>query len=662
MSKTKKSTKATGGHASTTTSTKDIDDSDLDSSSYSGTFRWKSTKKLASLPLPPIVAEDSDDEVANAPINSSSSSSSTLASRIDYQHGWKGYFLSRQDGDPTLMQSALQDLSLVDCLSFVNSILYQLWEKNILHLDLIDRYKQVKDPHITTSSSQRYEKLRLFCIGCSSKAEERILRETNCFNELIHVLHPIVQEIELWLIGPEISLTTTPLQTYQYPAISNGTNNNHSRSILTTHLFQGTTIEFFRQYPQYMNLINFPSLLIGFNCGFGNFENPLPRRYDLFYAWYYDLCFLTSLSRNLSSDSNSSESDTLALPMIFFCANDYADLFGELVIMIKIFGMKLITLPNENPYSFASTMIPPGSDGKNGEYSRGNSYYYGIQGFDKQRRQKLYSPSNVKERSDDKHKHIVLSNIIPIFQSIDNSQLFFDSLSKYLKEGFLPLSIVRSSSTTIATTTTSSVDLNKVNTNDVISVKSEKEIVNVQPSTVVEPTVQVLPPLPPMIPVNDTPLPLAPPAVCAPLVTEISNLAISTKKEEVKKPIDDIAVVNEIQRDEVITFDSIFRIESSIDSVNTSIILSISPCDPHNTRNVDLKAMCIDLHNSGQYLLLSNTIQSSNKCEKIEKKIDFMEKGAVQSLFEGKDKKKTQVGAKYSKKTGSLQINVTFKQ
>ena len=74
-------------------------------------------------------------------------------------------------------------------------------------------------------------------------------------------------------------------------------------------------------------------------------QNPEKKRYDLLKSWFPDLQFLTGTS----------------LPLLFTCANDYADLLGETAIMRHVLGARFILAPQENPFSFASTMVPPQS-------------------------------------------------------------------------------------------------------------------------------------------------------------------------------------------------------------------------------------------------------------------------------------------------------------
>ena len=80
-------------------------------------------------------------------------------------------------------------------------------------------------------------------------------------------------------------------------------------------------------------------------------QNPESRRYELLRSWLPDLQFLTATS----------------LPLLFTCANDYADLTGETAILGQLLGARFIVRPQENPFSYASTMVPPGISPSDGE-------------------------------------------------------------------------------------------------------------------------------------------------------------------------------------------------------------------------------------------------------------------------------------------------------
>ena len=128
------------------------------------------------------------------------------------------------------------------------------------------------------------------------------------------------------MVGPEMSETKRDLHLPQ------------SAPSLTTHLFRGTAIEFFRAS---LDLLQANTFVAGCNCGFGNWENPLPRRYDLLFEWIPDLYFLTATR----------------LPCLFLCANDYADLAGETAVMQRIMGCQFTLEPAENPFSYARYVL-----------------------------------------------------------------------------------------------------------------------------------------------------------------------------------------------------------------------------------------------------------------------------------------------------------------
>lgn len=322
----------------------EIDDS-LDMSSYSGTFRWKASKNLPSLP----------------PISRLSSLLEPFQLNLD--RGWRGYFYSRgqfssfsgvmsdseEEAGEQLVNYALKNLCLVDCLSFPLSISYAL-----SRCGAFDGSKTLS----------KYSTINILCTGCAQRAEERILRQTNAFEELLFLL-PGFQRINLWLIGPEMSETNSNFRDFTY----------NGRKIVSA-FFQGNIGQFFRENTSYL-ISN--SVVFGFNCGFGNFENPLPRKFDLLLAWIQDLFFLSGTQ----------------LPLFFTCANHYADVSGEVSVMYHLLGAMFTLLPQENPFSFASTLIPPEEEWRAKgqqqptEFSRGNAYFYGVQHCDRARRKRL---------------------------------------------------------------------------------------------------------------------------------------------------------------------------------------------------------------------------------------------------------------------------------
>lgn len=292
---------------------------------YSGTFRWKKSKILPSMP--------------------SISCDISQLGKLNLSRGWMEYFQSRQqsvESTNELVSLIQHDLCFIDCLSTPLTISY-----------LCQHYFQ----HLTTSTSSppNSDLLNIICIGASQKAEGRVLLETNCYQEISYNI-PNIAHINLYLVGPEME-PSSPRQL---------------SSNLTAFTFQGTSMQFFRSHT---HCLTQQTIVIGLNCGYGNWENPLPRRYELTFQWLPDLYFLTGTK----------------LPIYFTCANDYADLIGEIALHQLVFGSYFILAPAENRFGYASTLIPPSNTSNPNEYSRGNSYLYGIQGSDKHRRKVINS-------------------------------------------------------------------------------------------------------------------------------------------------------------------------------------------------------------------------------------------------------------------------------
>ena len=253
------------------------------------------------------------------------------------------YFVSRGKDDKESLQiinQAQSDMSIIDCLSTPLSIACLCFKAGI-------------------DVTMALDAINIVCIGTSSKAEGRICRETNCFHEISYIFENI-KRINVHFVGPEmIETSSAPKQVK---------NNN-----LYVSEFRGTSKDFFRANPDL--LLGNSTVVFGINCGFGNWENPGPARFSLLMQWLPDLYFLTGTK----------------MPLFFTCANDYADLSGEVALMQHIMGSTFIVPPGRNPFSFASTLVPPGKESSTNDkdYSCGNSFFYGVQGHDKSRRKTI---------------------------------------------------------------------------------------------------------------------------------------------------------------------------------------------------------------------------------------------------------------------------------
>lgn len=404
---------------------KDIDiNAEEDRSTYSGTFRWKSSKKLPNLPS--LLTEQIDD----------------IEEYISLE-GWKSYFLTRGElsqpysqsslqssslSNEKLIQIALKDLCFVDCLSFPLSIAYTIIEKNILNLTF----------HNQNNSLIKYESLNILCIGCSYKTEERILRETNCFHELQYLLLPYFQQLNIYLIGPEISETKENFDVIQKSFSSEMKSNTLEPHRMSFHLYKGTTSSFIKERRELLHQTS-STVIIGYNCGFGNFDNNYHQKpteeaillkYRLLLDWIYDLSVMTQLLQKV--------------PSIFFCANEYSDVKGEIQILLHIFGMEIIAEPCENPFSMASTMVADHAGGE--DYSRGNSFYYAFQGIDLKRRKRLqylkeFHQYHVEQNVPlikNPYAALLVKELLPYIYKIPD----YSQAAQYLKPGKLELTPV----------------------------------------------------------------------------------------------------------------------------------------------------------------------------------------------------------------------------
>ncbi len=297
---------------------------------YSGTFRWKKSKKLPNMP-------------SKATMNNK---------KISLKSSWKQYLLSR--GDSQFLQLVLADLCYIDCLSSVVTVSKLINNLNIENL----------------------HEIHLVIMGCSEKFEERILRETNIWEELLINHASSIDLIHLYIVGPEIS------QNQQFNRV------NYGEKIMITHLFKGTAIQFFRSNTALLGGDN--TICIGLNCGYGNFENKGSRQYDLLLSWLPDLYFLSATK----------------IPLFFTTANDYADLVGEVTVMKYILQANFIMKPQENTFSFATTLIPPNSS-NGSDYCRGNSFCYGVQSCKKGR-------MNINLLLSKNTKDVILRTLLPI--------------------------------------------------------------------------------------------------------------------------------------------------------------------------------------------------------------------------------------------------------
>jgi len=174
-------------------------------------------------------------------------------------------------------------------------------------------------------------------IGASSKAEERLLRDSNYWEELLYFLPGTA--VELVFVGPEIE-----------PAYAG---QRIERGRLVGRCFRGTLGQLLQAEPHHTPD---STLVVGFNTGMGS------GLYPLMSSWLPDLL---ALLRH-------------GFVAVFSCANDYSDLKGELMVFHELLRANVIVPPRLNPFK-AATVVRE-DDREQCEWSCSSSFLYVVRG------------------------------------------------------------------------------------------------------------------------------------------------------------------------------------------------------------------------------------------------------------------------------------------
>lgn len=330
----------------------DIDDSMADGL-MSGTFRWGKKKRFHPLPKFP----------------------STF---VEVEKGW-GAYLRTRDPSGGLTSVAQRDSSLLDCLTFPISVAY--WIKKL-------------GPSWGWSGKGKKE-LNVVVLGATSKAEERVLRETRCWQELGLLLPDTT--LHLSMIGPEVSAySDSPDVHAPLPP------NLH---IKLRKMDPPCAKRVLTEDKERLSLLPAAhTLFVTFNGGFGNFVDS--GHLGLLWSWVPDLQAL-------------SESGAACL---FFCANDYADVKGETAIQANLIGSRFLVPPQLNPYHAGSTFQGEGD----GSWFCANHSAYITCGFDPARRFTLGPGASAKERKRNEEK---VMRAVAGLEKLDWKQLLADRKS-----------------------------------------------------------------------------------------------------------------------------------------------------------------------------------------------------------------------------------------
>eukprot|EP00933_Yihiella_yeosuensis_P041318 TRINITY_DN35715_c0_g1_i1.p1 TRINITY_DN35715_c0_g1~~TRINITY_DN35715_c0_g1_i1.p1 ORF type:complete len:679 (-),score=148.34 TRINITY_DN35715_c0_g1_i1:95-2080(-) len=245
------------------------------------------------------------------------------------QKGW-GPYLKQRGGDE-LIATAQSNARMLDGLSFPLSLAYVL----------------CKSDAVKWAEKSPESELHIVCLGATSKAEVRILEETKYWLELNSLLADRCQ-VRLHFVGPEID------------KIAGNPDVHGIAPPCAKTFFQGRK-----------DLTSENTVCAIFNGGFGNFvaspEGTALNRDDLLWSWLPDLAFLAEAEYFCA----------------FFCANDFADLRGEVAIHSSLLGSRFVLGPQRNPFSMAT--VYSGEQGTKGaeEWFSGNSFMYATCGFEK---------------------------------------------------------------------------------------------------------------------------------------------------------------------------------------------------------------------------------------------------------------------------------------
>eukprot|EP00928_Gymnodinium_smaydae_P030350 TRINITY_DN22601_c0_g1_i1.p1 TRINITY_DN22601_c0_g1~~TRINITY_DN22601_c0_g1_i1.p1 ORF type:complete len:489 (-),score=57.02 TRINITY_DN22601_c0_g1_i1:60-1526(-) len=236
--------------------------------------------------------------------------------------GWGPYLKSR--GGDALVTLAQTNAMLLDGLSFPLTLAWLLGDARAATFSRDGDGKGV---------------INIIVLGATTKAEVRVFLETNYFVELERQFEGKCR-LNLEFVGPEIE-------------------KGHANSSIH-HLSPPCAQRFFAKRRE---LTPENTLCVIFNGGFGNFVDS--GRDELLWSWIPDLAFLGELG----------------YLCVFTCANDYADLRGEVAVHTALLGSKFVVAPRKNPFSMATVYsgdanaMASGAGGKQ-EWFSGNSYLY----------------------------------------------------------------------------------------------------------------------------------------------------------------------------------------------------------------------------------------------------------------------------------------------
>lgn len=243
--------------------------------------------------------------------------------------GWEPFLRAR--GGDALVAAARSTPQLLDALSFPLSLAWVLREGH-----------GARWPSQRVNAGGVDRTLHVVVLGATARAEVRIWTESVYWLELEQCLD-FSCRVRFHFVGPEVD----PLFEEPY---------------CVHRVAPPCAKKFLAARPE---LTPANTVCAVFNGGFGNFV--ASGREDLLWSWLPDLEFLV-------------EQGFLCA---FYCANDYADLKGEVAIHAALLGSRFVVAPRRNPFAMATVYTGEKQGGvASKEWFCGNSHVYVVCGCD----------------------------------------------------------------------------------------------------------------------------------------------------------------------------------------------------------------------------------------------------------------------------------------
>ena len=296
------------------------------------------------------------------------------------------FFATRCGSDAKRIVAAAQsDPSIIDGLSYPITLLFALRRLGYGHEALMNLFRGRSNDDECNSKIKFT--LNIIVLGATTKAEQRLLYDTNYWAEVGH-FYPKAS-VRMFFVGPEAETQDTVDGSKIVPSgdekkaapkgevaarggnkkkgnkkknkkknkpkknkARNQPKHPHIAANMECTCFKGTALQFLRKFPalaeqtqprsKRMGMFDrhCVTVCVGFNPGFGSGSA------DLIASWINDLVHIAKVG----------------IPCVFSQSNDYSDLLGEIAVLRHIVNAKYVLPPVRNPFSMATTAQQAGRE------------------------------------------------------------------------------------------------------------------------------------------------------------------------------------------------------------------------------------------------------------------------------------------------------------